>query len=503
MAAAALVLQPPTLTPKPSCYHRIVSPTLRVPTDARTPVPVGLLACQRDPLLRELATRVVSARPAQASDSGKKKKSASDPGPLLEIILHDTVLFPEGGGQPSDVGVLATADGAAWEVVEVRRVGGHAVHYVRCAPGSATAFGVGEEVRVALGEEGWARRVDHMSMHTAQHVLSALLETHLALPTLSWSLPAHPSPAPGTVELPRALTPAETAQIQALAGQLAFEGRRVHVEVSELDGGEHGQLQAVEKLENGRAVGKGVPKDYTGGVKRVVVIDGVDRNPCCGTHLPSIHTLPLFLVPPLPTSSASSVRLSFLAGPRLLSHLGSLNALLASTAATLSCGAPLVPERVRQVVEERRRAEKRVAEVEGELAGMVAGELLKDMQSKGGDDVYAVHKHRTDDTPAALSFLSAIATSLVSSASGRYLLALSSSPSSQSAASTSVVLVFGSDHKLVREVGERLKQMGVKGGGKGGRWSGKFAGVWREREGAEITSVFVSSEEALTITTVW
>jgi len=68
----------------------------------------------------------------------------------------------------------------------------------------------------------------------------------------------------------------EIASVQLEANRLVFEGRRVYVEVQELD---RHESQSAPKLENGRPVGKALPEDYTGGVKRIVVIDGVDRNP--------------------------------------------------------------------------------------------------------------------------------------------------------------------------------------------------------------------------------
>lgn len=43
MAATAIVLPPVT----PPDYHRIISPSLKVPNDPQTSIPVGLLACQR------------------------------------------------------------------------------------------------------------------------------------------------------------------------------------------------------------------------------------------------------------------------------------------------------------------------------------------------------------------------------------------------------------------------------------------------------------------------
>lgn len=113
-----------------------------------------------------------------------------------------------------------------------------------------------------------------MSMHTSQHLLSALLETRLALPTLSWALTTYPTPA--YVELPRSLTQEEIILIQDEANALAFEGRAVHVEVEELD---RTRETGAVRLDSGRTVGKALPDDYTGGVKRTIVIEGIDSNP--------------------------------------------------------------------------------------------------------------------------------------------------------------------------------------------------------------------------------
>src|SRR5712692_357948 len=72
-------------------------------------------------------------------------------------VLDDTILYPEGGGQPPDHGFLnATA------VVDVQNRNGEIRHYLaeKVAPGP---------VAVRLD---WARRYDHMQQHTGQHLLS-------------------------------------------------------------------------------------------------------------------------------------------------------------------------------------------------------------------------------------------------------------------------------------------------------------------------------------------
>ncbi|OAX33929.1 ThrRS/AlaRS common domain-containing protein [Rhizopogon vinicolor AM-OR11-026] len=493
--AAAVVALYPALTPH--SYHRIVSPTLRIPIDTQRPIPVGLLACQRDPLLRELETTIVSCTISQPASSAsiKKGKKASAPGPVdqptLEVILHDTVIFPEGGGQPSDTGAIKTADGRTWTVTQAKRHGGHAVHYVLAenADANLLCFTSGEKVTVALGKVDFDRRYDHMSMHTSQHLLSAVLENLLNIHTLSWSLTT--APAPCYVELARSMTAEEISAVQNEANKLVFEGRKVHVEVQEMD---DQPPPVVPVLESGRAVGKGVPTDYTGGILRTVIIDGVDRNPCCGTHLPTLHNLQLFIIPQteaLSRSNTTSARLYFLAGPRLITYLTSTHSQLTAAAATLSCGAPQVPDRIGQVVDERKRAEKRVDDLEFELAKHVAGDVLQEMKSSEAA-LYTKHVHRTDDSVNPLGYLSAIATAFanVAPAERPFVTVFSSSSSSQTSTSASVLLVFGSDERYVKAAGDLLKsRLNVKGGGKGTRWSGKYTGVWRGREDVVISEV--------------
>lgn len=117
--------------------------------------------------MRSLATTVVSAQPAFAAPApaGKKaKKGGAAPSradPLLEVVLQDTVLFPEGGGQPTDFGVI-NVDEKEWEVVEVKRRGGTAVHYVKIGDTGVKGLVSGSKVTVQLGDAGFRRRLDHV-----------------------------------------------------------------------------------------------------------------------------------------------------------------------------------------------------------------------------------------------------------------------------------------------------------------------------------------------------
>lgn len=157
-----------------------------------------------------------------------------------------------------------------------------------------------------------------------------------------------------------------------------------------------------------------------------------------------------------------------------------------------------MPDRVTQVVEERKKAEKRVTDIEQELAEHIAKGFVSQITNpESGNGLFKHHIHRTDDTGNTLGFLSAIAFSLgailplAEEVSRPYVIVLSSAPSTQTANSISTVLVLGSEDSKVKAVGEALKtKLSVKGGGKGPRWSGKYIGVWKEnRENTGIEEI--------------
>jgi misacylated tRNA(Ala) deacylase len=102
-------------------------------------------------------------------DHTKQTKASSVPTfpyPVLQFVLHDTIIFPEGGGQPSDIGILTSEDGAIWNVECVKRHGGVAVHYVKPAEDISDVPHVlapGKRVNLELGHAGFQRRLDHVS----------------------------------------------------------------------------------------------------------------------------------------------------------------------------------------------------------------------------------------------------------------------------------------------------------------------------------------------------
>lgn len=305
-----------------------------------------------------------------------------------------------------------------------------------------------------------------MCMHTSQHLISALLESRLNLPTPSWYLA--PSPNPSYIEVPRAPTAEELKEIEEVANEYCSRGTRLHIEVEEL------KNDSQREASDDRNASKGLPADYTGGVNRTVVIEGVDRNPCCGTHLPTLQGLSIFILPETESLSRGRARIYFCAGPRVRAYLGQTHRYLTAAASSYGCAPNQVEERIIFETDGRKKANKRAEELESEVAGFIVKDLHAALQKQAEASRYTRFYHRQDSSANPLALLTMVEQAWTASQNlpKHYLIVLVST-GTQTSSNKGVVLAFGSDEKEVRALGDQLKAKGVKGGGKG-KWSGKI-----------------------------
>jgi len=180
------------------------------------------------------------------------------------IELDRTVFYPTGGGQPGDRGVLRLSDGREVPLLETRmnRESGSVLHVP--AEGSGLPA-VGESV---VAEIDWERRHRLMRMHTTMHLLCSIIPEGVTggsvgeeKSRLDFNLPDR---IPDKEEL--------TAKLNDLvAGDHAVGMRWITDE----------ELAAQPELVRTMSV-----KPPTGaGRVRLVEIEGVDLQPCGGTHV--------------------------------------------------------------------------------------------------------------------------------------------------------------------------------------------------------------------------
>jgi misacylated tRNA(Ala) deacylase len=88
------------------------------------------------------------------------------------VILDKTAFYPEGGGLPDDRGkIVKLPDGENFQVMMVKKLGQQILHEV-----DVNGLKVGDKVR---GWIDWKRRYKMMKMHTATHVLAAVIHTEI------------------------------------------------------------------------------------------------------------------------------------------------------------------------------------------------------------------------------------------------------------------------------------------------------------------------------------
>ena len=123
----------------------------------------------------------------------------------FEIILDQSAFYPEGGGQPCDLGTLNEVT-----VLDVQEKGEEIVHYTK------EAITVGSEV---IGKIDWERRFDLMQQHSGEHIVSGLVHEAYGYDNVGF----HMSSDVITVDLSGVLTEAQLAEIEAETNKKIWE----------------------------------------------------------------------------------------------------------------------------------------------------------------------------------------------------------------------------------------------------------------------------------------
>lgn len=180
------------------------------------------------------------------------------------IVLSHTVFYPMGGGQPGDSGYLETSDGTRIEIIDCVKEGGDHLHIP--AEG-APAVGVGDAVTAHLN---WERRHRHMRMHSALHLLCAVVEGGVTGGSIG--------EAKSRLDFDLPDTNLDKEQINAGLNRLIQEDHPVGIRAISEE-----ELDANPDLVRTMSV---QPPRGQGGV-RVIEIEETDLQPCGGTHVKS------------------------------------------------------------------------------------------------------------------------------------------------------------------------------------------------------------------------
>ena len=179
------------------------------------------------------------------------------------VRLDRTVFYPEGGGQPGDTGILRADDGTVIVVTNTRK-GEGADEVLHLIDPDSTPPAPGSRV---IAELDWERRHCHMRMHTCLHLLSAVIDA----PVTGGQLSAEKGRLDFDVDRKLEKLAVQEELDALIARDLPVAARWISDEA----------LVAQPELVKTMRV---KPPSGQGRV-RVIDVEGIDLQPCGGTHV--------------------------------------------------------------------------------------------------------------------------------------------------------------------------------------------------------------------------
>ncbi|MEM4699969.1 MAG: alanine--tRNA ligase [Candidatus Nezhaarchaeales archaeon] len=309
----------------------------RVPPEALRGLPATRLLFYENPYLMRFRARVV--------------RSFGD-----YVVLDSTCFYPEGGGQPCDVGKLIVGGGEV-EVLDVFKEGDVVVHRVsRPIPEGVEVEGVVDE----------GRRLSLMRHHTATHIIIG--SARRVLGEHVWQAGAQKGVERSRVDITfhRKVTREELAEIERLANEIVM--RNLPVKASFVKREEAEALYGFALYQGGVAPGRYI---------RVVEVAGWDAQACGGTHVANTGEVGAIKILRAYRIQDGIERLEFAAGLSAIKYLQGVEGLLYKAAEALGVPVERVAEGARQLREELKRVRKEADRARARAASLLAPAILE------------------------------------------------------------------------------------------------------------------------------
>ena len=204
------------------------------------------------------------------------------------VILDRSVFYPQGGGQAGDAGWLQLADGRRAAIADARKSKEHpgaVLHLL--ADADASLLPPGTRVTAQID---WPRRHAHMRFHTSTHLLCALVPHPVdgcSITAAYARLDFHMS------------EPLDKEALSAGIARLVAEAHAVRQRwISEAELDANPSLVRSMSVQPPRGLGR----------IRVLEIEGVDLQPCGGTHVANTAEIGAVVVTKIEKKSAMTRR---------------------------------------------------------------------------------------------------------------------------------------------------------------------------------------------------
>jgi alanyl-tRNA synthetase len=280
------------------------------------------------------------------------------------VVLNQTAFYPEGGGQPCDLGELRGESGAA-RVLDVQKHGETIVHRLDRNP-----FRKGERVKGVLD---WGRRVSLMRHHTATHIL--LGAARKVLGSHVWQHGAQKGTERTRLDVThyQRITEEELREIERLANEIVMRDLPV----------------ICRWMDRNEAEAKYGFVLYQGGVVpgaklRVVEIEGWNTQACAGTHCSRAGEVGPIVIVRTERIQDGVERLEFSAGGAAVKLIQERYKEMTEASQILRCLPEKLPEATLRLFEQWKTSTKELEKLRKKLAELLGSSLLQQARQIGG-----------------------------------------------------------------------------------------------------------------------
>ena len=261
----------------------------------------------------------------------------------LEVVLDQTAFYPEGGGQPADMGTLGEAN------VSYVYAKDEVIYHVVDKP-----LEVGCEVEGMIDFE---RRFDLMQQHSGEHIVSGLVNAKYGYNNVGFHLSGEYT----TCDFDGELTKEQLDEIETLANEAIY--KNLAIDCTIYNDSEIKEIPYRSKL------------DLVGEV-RLVTIPNYDICACCGVHVKTTGEIGMIKCTNI-ERHRGGVRVTMLCGKRALKDAKLKQEIVSEVSKMLSAKPEVITTNLAKVQEELAEMKQKVVTLTNELLSYKVEDYLK------------------------------------------------------------------------------------------------------------------------------
>lgn len=258
-----------------------------------------------------------------------------------QVILDQTLFFPEEGGQSPDKGMLGKAN-----VLDVQ-INKDVITHTLDAPLEAGAS--------VHGQLDWKHRFSNMQQHSGEHIFSGTVNRLYGFHNVGF----HLSDNIVTMDFDGVLTEEDVKRVETLVNEAIVKNLPVTVSYPTKEELEHLEYRSKIEIE---------------GQVRIVTIGDVDVCACCAPHVRYTGEIGMLKVMSL-ANYKGGVRLSILCGFRALEAFREKNSIINALTNSLTSSQEVLPDRVEKLKAENQDYKYRLAQAKQKLLELKIEEI--------------------------------------------------------------------------------------------------------------------------------